>query len=342
MLLASQYVQMASAFGLATLVFSGIVRPEVASNPWQAIWPVLTLSFVTGCAQAFGGPAYQSLIPSLVTTAALPNAIALNSIQFNLARVIGPVLAGATLAGLQGVGVSEQRAMALCFAINGCSFLVVIGSLLSLRITHTARAVSRSLLEELRGGLSYVRHERRLLALTVLAAATTFFGAPLMTLLPLVAQNVFGEGVAEYSRLMASSGIGAVSGALVVAWLGRFRRMGLTALVVQVAFGILIAGFSLSRVLWVSYALVFLAGAAMIIVFSTVTSLVQLIAPNALRGRVMSIYMMAFRGGMPLGSLVSGYAATLVPAPTVLFATGTMLTLIAAWFLLRGGSVRDG
>ena len=115
---------------------------------------------------------------------------------------------------------------------------------------------------------------------------------------------------------MAFSGAGSVVGALIVAWLGKFKRMGLTALLVQAVYGLLIVAFATSRVLWLSDLLLFLTGAALMVVFSTVTSLIQLIAPNEMRGRVMSIYMLAFRGGMPLGSLVSGYLATLIGAPT--------------------------
>ena len=114
---------------------------------------------------------------------------------------------------------------------------------------------------------------------------------------------------------MAFSGAGSIVGALIVAWLGKFKRMGLTALLVQAVYGLLIIAFAMSRVLWLSDILLFFTGAALMIVFSTVTSLVQLIAPNEMRGRVMSIYMLAFRGGMPLGSLVSGYLATYIGAP---------------------------
>jgi MFS family permease len=142
---------------------------------------------------------------------------------------------------------------------------------------------------------------------------------------------------------MAFSGAGSIVGALVVAWLGKFRRMGTTALLVQAAYGALIIGFALSRVLWVSDLLLFLTGAALMIVFSTVTSLVQLIAPNEMRGRVMSIYMLAFRGGMPLGSLVSGFLATRLSggAPLVIAINGALLIVVAAYFLVRNHGVRE-
>lgn len=322
LLLGSQYVQMSAAFILAGLVYWGHVH----------ISYILALSFATGCAQAFGGPAYQSLIPSLVQKGDLPNAIALNSIQFNLARVVGPLLAGAALAAFGTVS---------CFTLNGLSFLVVILALMSLHVKHIAPAAPQPILHELRVGLSYVKHQGALLTLTVLAFATTFLGIPLLTFLPVFAQKVFHEGVGEYSKMMAFSGAGAVVGALVVAWLGRFRHMGLTALLVQVIFGTLMIGFSASRLIWVSYALLFLCGAALIMVFSLITSLVQLIAPNEMRGRVMSIYMVAFRGGMPLGSLATGYVANLSSAPIVLAINGALLIAVASYFLIRSQGVRE-
>jgi MFS family permease len=117
--------------------------------------------------------------------------------------------------------------------------------------------------------------------------------------------------------------------------------MGLTALIVQAIYGLLIVGFSASHVLIVSEVLLFLTGAALMVVFSTVTSLIQLIAPNEMRGRVMSIYMVAFRGGMPLGSLVSGYFATLVGAQLVIAINGVLLVIVAVYFLIRSHGIRE-
>ena len=139
-----------------------------------------------------------------------------------------------------------------------------------------------------------------------------------MTFLPVFAREAFNGDIGLYSRMMAFVGAGSVTGALVVAWLGRFRHMALTLLIIEVAFGALIVGFALSRTLWLSELLLFAAGTAMMMVTALTTSLVQLIVPDHLRGRVVSIYMVAFRGGMPLGSLASGYAASLAGAPMVL------------------------
>jgi MFS family permease len=315
LLLGSQYVQMATAFTLAGLVFFGHVR----------IWHILALSSVAGFAQAFGGPAYQSLIPSLVNKHDLPNAIALNSIQFNLARVFGPLLAGAAL----------FFGTAACFGLNGLSFVVVIVALMSLRITHI-RPEKKPMMQEMKGGIAYARSQPSIIALTVLAFLTTFLGLPLLTFLPVFARETFHGDVAIYTHMMAFSGAGAVMGALGVAWMGRSRHMGLILLIVQMAFGALVAAFALSSILWLSCLILFLAGAALIIVFSMTASLVQLIVPDHLRGRVVSIYMVAFRGGMPLGSLAGGYAASLTSAPHVLAVNGALVSIVALYFLARG------
>jgi MFS family permease len=330
-LLASQYVQMATSGTLAVLMYLQVVE----------VWHILVLSSITGLAQAFGGPAYQSLIPSLVDKKDLPNAVALNSIQFNVARVIGPLLFGATLAAFTRWGYSESQAMNACFALNAMSFLVVIYTLLLLHVKHIPAPATGGMRDQLWSGLQYVKADGTLVALIALAAATTFLGFAVLTFLPLFAQRVFQEGASTYSHLMAFSGAGSILGALIVAWLGKFPRMGLTALITQAVYGMLIILFAASRILWLSDLLLFLTGAALMVVFSTVTSLVQLIAPNDMRGRVMSIYMLAFRGGMPLGSLVSGYLATLISAPLVLGLNGILLTLVAIYFLMRSHGVRE-
>jgi MFS family permease len=330
-LLASQYVQMATSATLALLMYLHVVQ----------IWHILVLSFVTGLAQSFGGPAYQSLIPSLVDKKHLPNAVALNSIQFNLARVLGPLLFAATLAAFRDWGYNEPQAMNACFLLNSMSFLVVINTLMALRVKHIPPASTRGMRDELRGGLSYVKAHGTLVALIVLAAATTFLGFALLTFLPLFARSVFHEGADTYSHLMAFSGAGSIVGALIVAWLGKFPRMGLTTLIMQVVYGLLIVAFAWSRILWLSDILLFCTGVALMMVFSTVTSLVQLIAPNEMRGRVMSIYMLAFRGGMPLGSLISGYLAKFLGAPLVIGMNGMLLIVVAAYFLTRSHGVRE-
>ena len=331
-LMMSQYIQMATSATLAILMYLHVVQ----------IWHILALSFLTGVAQSFGGPAYQTLLPQLVDKKDLPNAVALNSIQFNLARVLGPLFFAATLAVFTKTGYSEPQAMNAAFALNSASFLIVVYTLSLLHVKHVPTVHTKRMREELEGGLNYVRHHDSLVALIVLAAMTTFLGFAILTFLPAFARSVFHADASTYSRLMAFSGAGSICGALVVAWLGKFKRMGLTALLMQAIYGTLIFAFARSHTLWLSEILLFFTGAALMMVFSTVTSLVQLIAPDNMRGRVMSIYMVAFRGGMPLGSLASGYFATFIGAPMVIGINGLLLVVVAFYFLaIRSHGVRE-
>ncbi len=323
MMLTSQVIQMAVALLLAGLIFTEAIR----------VWMVLALSFVAGCAQAFGGPAYQSLIPTLVGKDHLPNAVALNSIQFNLARVIGPIVAGVALASF---------GLVACFGLNGISFLFVIAAILALRDVHVPPAASVSMVDQMKDGLRYVRNSRNLMAVTVLGFIGAFLGLPLLTFLPVITRDVFQQDVGFYSRLMTFSGAGAVTGALIVAYIGKHRHIGRLLLIFLASFGTAMVLFSLSRTEWLTAAILFVAGALLVMSFALTTSLAQLLAPPELRGRVVSIYMVAFRGGSPLGGLASGWLVTQVgSAPMVLMVNGTLLTLIAMFFLVRGHGLKD-
>jgi MFS family permease len=323
MMLTSQSVQMIVALILAALVYADAIE----------IWMILTLSFVSGCAQAFGGPAYQSLIPTLVGKDHLPNAVALNSIQFNLARVIGPVVAGAALASF---------GMVACFGLNGISFLFVIAAILALRDIHVPPAATESIVDQMKGGLRYVKNSRNLMAVTSLGFIVAFLGFPLLTFLPVITRDVFGRDVGFYSRLMTFAGLGAVTGALVVAYIGKHRHIGRVLLITLACFGGATVLFALSRSPEVSAVILFISGSLLVMSTSLTTSLAQLLAPAELRGRVVSIYMLAFRGGSPLGGLASGWLVTQVgSAPTVLMVNGTLLTIIALFFLVRGHGLKD-
>ncbi|MCY4600529.1 MAG: MFS transporter [Acidobacteria bacterium] len=317
LLMASQVVQMACALVLTLLVLTDSVR----------LGYILALSFTTGLAQAFGGPAFQSLIPALVPRHTLPNAVALNSIQFNLAQSIGPLIGGLVFTSL---------GLAACFGLNSVSFLVVIVVLALMQARPVAQDRRQSMAEDLKGGLSYVGQGGALLSLTVLAVATTSLGLPLRAFLP-----VFAGDPETLSRMMTTLGSGAVTGALIVAWLGQFERMGLTLLQVLAMFGLLVAAFASLPIGPWSYLLLFLAGNALLIVFSLTASLVQLSVPDDLRGRVMSIYLTAFRGGLPLGSLVSGALTRYAPTEIVVAVNAGLLTLVAVYFLVRSHGVRE-
>jgi MFS family permease len=314
-LLYSQIVQMACAFVLAALIGLGVVR----------VWHILVLSFVTGLAQAFGGPAYQALIPTLVKTEDLSNAIALNSIQFNLARVIGPVLGGLALAKLGAFW---------CFALNGLSFLAVIVSLLMLSITFVPQPKIETVMRSMKEGFGFIRGQEAMVALIALAFCMTVFGIPVLVFLPVIARDVFKEGPEVFTLLLSLSGAGAVLGALVIAGLGDMKHKGKVALGLLISLGLLMTAYALSRSLVVSSVLIFVSGAVLIAVFSMVTSLVQLITADHMRGRVMSVYNVAFRGGMPFGNLISGYAMEFYPVTAVLAANGLILSSLGAFFLL--------
>jgi MFS family permease len=317
LLMASQSLQMVCAITLTGLVFFDLIEVHY----------VLALSFISGLAQAFGGPAFQSLVPTLVPRATLPNAIALNSIQFNLAQMVGPLIGGAVLATL---------GMVACFGVNGASFLAVIIVLSFMRLPHPTTTRRERMLVELKNGLSYVHNQSSLLWLTVLAAATTTLGVPIRAFLPM-----FAEDAVHLSLMMTALGGGAVTGALMVAWLGKFKRMGQTLLLAQMAFGGLVATFAFLPFTAFSYVVLYLCGMTLLMIFSLTHSLVQLAVPNELRGRVISIYLVAFRGGMALGSLVSGYLMTLSSAPVVIGINAILLVLVAIYVLLRSPIARE-
>jgi len=269
-LIGSQVVQMISAALLATLIWTGHVQ----------IWHILTLSFVVGTAQSFGGPAYSALVPSLVEKKDVPNAIALNSIQFNLARVIGPVVGGLTM---------KYVGAAWCFALNSLSFLAVIVSLLSLHINFSPPRTGESIMTSMKQGFSFIRDQGAMSTLILIAFCMTFLGIPTIAFLPLGALVAMGAGM---------------------------------------------VGFSQSRSILLSCVMLYFTGAVLMCAFAMIASLVQLITPNDMRGRVMSVYNVAFRGGMPFGEIVTGWLIPVWTAPVVLSINGLALLSLGLYFLL--------
>lgn len=313
-LLGSQYVQMACAFLLAILFATGVVK----------IWHILALSFIVGTAQSFGGPAYSALIPTLVKTEDLPNAIALNSIQFNVARVLGPTFGGVALA----LGASW------CFSLNGVSFVAVIISLLLIRPRFVPSKTGESVVSSMKGGIHFIRKQGTMEALIFLAFSMTLLAFPLIVFLPVFAKDVFKGGPNLYTIFLVCSGIGAICGALIVAGLGKHKHMGRLVLINLIALGALITGFALSHSFLLSCLLVLLSGGMLLAVFTSIGSLVQLITPDDIRGRVMSVYNVAFRGGMPFGSLIVGALVHQFTAPVVLSWNGVLLSILGLYFLL--------
>jgi len=319
-LLGSQYIQLFSAATLTVLVATSVVQ----------VWEILCLSFVSGFAQAFGGPAYSALIPGLVDREDMPNAIALNSIQFNLAVTVGPALGGVTLARL-----GEKW----CFGLNALSFVAPIIALSLITTRFLPQKTSDSMLSSLKQGIQFVREQGSMEALIVLAFCMTALSMPLRTYFPVFVKDIFRRGPETYGQLMSMMGIGSICGSLAIASLGNFKHKGRVALTMLIVLGGTISAFALSKHLIVSYAVVILAGFAMMAVFATVTSLVQLVTTEEMRGRVMSVYNCAFRGGMPMGNLVSGWLVPIFSAPTVLGVNGLLLALLAGYFFVTRSRV---
>lgn len=314
LLIASQIVQMTCAFTLAWLFFADVVQ----------VWHILCLSFIVGTAQSFGGPAYAALIPSLVKPDDLPNAIALNSIQFNLARVLGPMAGGLALTNLGA---------AWCFTLNGISFLAVIATLIAIRARFQPPKTKESMLTSMKSGIVFIRRQEAMEWLILLAFCMTVLAIPVVVFLPVFARDVFQQGPQVYTLLLSLSGAGSIVGALLVAAMGHMRYKGIGTLLGLILLGLSIAAFGFSRNLALSCVLLFLAGLALIAVFAMVTSLVQLIATDDMRGRVMSVYNVAFRGGMPIGSLITGSLVPIFTAPLVIGVAGLLLTVLGAGFL---------
>ena len=322
LLLISQAIQLTCAFLLAVLVGTHVVR----------VWHIWCLSFTVGIAQSFGGPAYSALIPTLVEKEDLQNAIALNSIQFNLARVVGPALGGIALVKLGAMW---------CFLLNGFSFLAVIASLLMIRTTFVPAKTEQSVIKSMREGINFLLRREGMTSLVVLAFFSTLLSFPLITFLPVMARDVFHGGPNVFTLFLCLSGAGSVSGALLVAGSTRPAGQARRSILVLLLLGVLIVGFGLSRNLPFSSLLVFVAGAALMVVFALNSSLVQMYVSDEMRGRVMSVYNVAFRGGMPLGSLLSGLLIKQASAPIIMAANGFLVVLLALYFLIAGRKVMN-
>jgi predicted MFS family arabinose efflux permease len=314
MLLMSQYIQMACAFLLAALFYAHVVK----------VWHVLTLSFVVGLGQSFGGPAYSALLPTLVDPVDLSNAIAMNSIQFNLARMLGPTIGGIAYATLGATW---------CFLLNGLSYIAVIASLFVIHVKFVPSKTQQSVLTSMKEGLQFIRQRQGMAALVVLAFCTTMFGFSTNGFLPVIVRNIFHRGPETYTVLLVCSGGGSICGALIVASMEKLTGKDRLTGFILISLGLMIVGFAFSKWLPLSCVLLFLAGLAIMASASLMLSLAQLSTTDAMRGRVMSVYNIAFRAGMPLGALALGRIIPVVGIKAALSGAGLALMVAAATFL---------
>jgi MFS family permease len=334
LLIYTQVVAGLSALGLAVLISTKVI------NDAGDIWIILAFSFVTGCCMSLAGPSYQAITFDLVGREDLANAIALNSSQFQLSRVIGPALAGLAFRFLNLAG---------CFYVNGLSFAAVVISLKMLRFderpggqtkllrpVHDRRALWRDLLE----GFRYVRNRPRVFILISISAFNSFFGAPYLTFVPIFARDIFHLGATGLALMMGIAGAGAFFGALFLAYLGDFKRKGWTVIGGSFAFGICLIGFSLSTNLIVSLIFLFGVGFSVITSVAVTNTLLQKLVTDQMRGRVMSMFILSFVGTVPFANLLGGVTSNRFGVPHTLAVGGCAVVLFAIYVTLTNRPLR--
>lgn len=325
---------------LYTQVVAGVAAMALAMLVWTEVvnrWMVLGFSFVTGCCMALASPSFLAMTYDLVGREDLANAVAMNSTQFQLSRVVGPALAGVAfhLFGLAG-----------CFFANGVSFVAVVAALRVVRperVTTAAHSVRdrRALWRDLTDGFRYVRSRPRVSALLLLSGINSLFGAPYFTLVPIYARNIFNLGETGLALMMGTSGLGAFIGALLVAYLGDFRRKGWLVLGGSVAFGLFIASFALASTLWLSLVFLFGVGFSVVICVANINTLLQKLVTDQMRGRVMSMFILSFMGTMPIGNIVAGAASTEFGPQHTLAVGGIIVALVATGVAIFNKRLRD-
>jgi predicted MFS family arabinose efflux permease len=317
LLIYTQVIAGAAALALATLVATNVVNR----------WMVLAFSFVTGCCMALASPSYLAMTYDLVGREDLANAIAMNSTQFQLSRVVGPALAGVgfKLFGLAG-----------CFYANGLSFIAVVVSLVKVRPLQQREAAAHAVndrhafLRNLFEGFRYVRNRPRVSSLLLLSAVNSLFGAPYFTMVPVYARDIFHLGATGLALMMGTAGVGAFCGALMVAYLGDFKRKGWFVLGGAMIFGMCVTNFALSPTLTLSLLFLFGLGFALVCSVSITNTLLQKLVTDQMRGRVMSMFILSFMGTMPIGNILAGTASHRFGTPYTLAAGGLVVTLVAA------------
>jgi MFS family permease len=288
-LLATQLFAMVLAFILAGLVLTDVVE----------VWHVIVLAALTGMVNSIDAPARQALTPDLVSDRSeLPNAIALNAMIFNGARVVGPAFGGILLVTV-GAG--------WCFFFNGVSFLAVIISLLLMDLPETEKRTDKiSPLAEMKSGAAYIRRDKTILGIVTLSTILCLFGVSYATVLPAYADKVLQGGESAYANLTALQGIGAVVGAVLLATYANQVRRGWVVTAATIYFPLVLIGLAFTTNYPVALGLMFILGLGFISLFNQLNVILQLHVDNAMRGRVMSLYTLTFFGISPFGNLLIG------------------------------------
>lgn len=314
-LVVTQVLSMIQSFWLAALALSGIIT----------VTDIILLSLFQGAINAFDMPARQAFVVQMVEDRAhLSNAIALNSSMVNGARLIGPSLAGIVIAAI-GEGY--------CFLIDGLSYIAVIVSLLLMVIAQQQiRSRRTHVLRELKEGWQYVAHFAPIRAILMLLALVSLVGMPYTVLMPIFAGTILHGGAHTLGFLMGASGVGALTGALLLAIRRSVRGLGRVVTLTAAGFGAGLVAFSNSRMLPLSLSLMTFTGFCMMTQMASTNTILQTIVDEDKRGRVMSFYSMAFQGTAPFGSLIAGAAASRIGAPFTLMIGGSLCIVGALWF----------
>ncbi|HUF06573.1 MAG TPA: MFS transporter [Candidatus Binatia bacterium] len=334
-LIASQLAASSQAFILFLLTATGIVE----------IWMVLVMAFMLGLVNAVDMPVRQSLAADLVPRGLLANAIALNSMAFNSARIVGPALAGVIIAIGTAVTGSVLAGIAINLGINTVTYAGVLTGLLRMNPREIRRHEKPErhppVLDSLREGFSYAVRTPLVLWCLVLLGGIAAFGFNFQILLPLFATGVLGLGAAEYGGLYASMGVGSLAGSLTLAFMRRRRAVPLM-LVGGIVFSLLLVAIALVRNVWLAAALVLAAGYFSMLMINTINATVQANVPDALRGRVMSFYVTVFAGSAPLGGLFAGAVAQAWGTPAAFLAGAALsgVTMVVVALGLRSAARR--
>jgi MFS family permease len=305
---------------LGLMVFTLVMALLTAAHVITVGWLLLLVGLV-GVFSALSSPAWQSFVGDLVPARALLNAIALNSAQFNVARVVGPALAG-TLIALVGI--------AGCFTLNGLSFLAVVGALLLMRPQARTRAPGRhSAWSSVVEGVRFVAGHAEARAITLLATVHTIFGMPFLMLMPVFARDVYHGSAGDLGTLLAAMGLGAVAGSLITARLGAVPRKGLLILGTEVVFALALLIFAAMPVRSLALPALALVGFWMVSFFAIANTALQILSHEEVRGRVMSIWTIASWGIAPVGSLWAGALAARLGAPATVSIGGGICLLYA-------------
>jgi len=319
----TQSLAMVQALMLAGLMYSGQI----------AIWHIILLSLLLGFINAVDMPARQSfLIQMLGKPEDLTNAIALNSSMVNGARLIGPAVAGFLIAA---------AGEALCFLLNGLSYIAVITGLLLMRLQPFVQSGQRmAVLENLREGFRYAFGFSPIRSLLLLLALVSLTGASYTQLLPIFAEQVLHGDARTQGFLISATAVGALGGALYLAGRRSVRGLGRVIAWAPVAFGAGLIALGLSRWLWLSLPVMSVIGLGLMIHMASTNTVLQTIVDDDMRGRVMSFYSMAFMGMVPLGSLLAGVVAQLIGAPLMVMFGGTCCIAGALVFSRRLPALR--